>query len=465
MSPTADASGGKGAGEGSLEAPTRHALDWRSESFYDAAALDRELARVFDICHGCRRCFSLCNAFPTLFDAVDATEAGEVAALDRKVFWEVVDHCYLCDMCFMTKCPYVPPHPWNVDFPHLMLRAKAARARRGDLGWRERLLAATDTVGAFAGIPVVVEAVNAFNASSTGRTVLEKVLGVARSAPLPTYHARTARRRLAGLGTVRDAAGMGSAATSAAAAGSRAATSGKVAVFTTCYGNRNDPQLAEDLVAVLEHNGIEVALLGAERCCGMPRFELGDLEGVARLKERNIPQLLAAVEAGYDVLAPIPSCVLMFKQELPLMFPEEEAVRRVAARMFDPFEYLMLRHAAGLLRTDFKVALGKVSYHVPCHLRVQNLGLKTRDLLRLIPGSSIETIERCSGHNGTYGVKSRFRAASVRIGRPVVQRVASAAADHYGSDCPMAGHQIESGLSSPSAPEHPLRLLRIAYGL
>jgi glycerol-3-phosphate dehydrogenase subunit C len=420
---------------------------------------------VFDICHGCRRCFSLCNAFPTLFDAVDATEAGEVAALDRKVFWEVVDHCYLCDMCFMTKCPYVPPHPWNVDFPHLMLRAKAARARRGDLGWRERLLAATDTVGAFAGIPVVVEAVNAFNASSTGRTVLEKVLGVARSAPLPTYHARTARRRLAGLGTVRDAAGMGSAATSAAAAGSRAATSGKVAVFTTCYGNRNDPQLAEDLVAVLEHNGIEVALLGAERCCGMPRFELGDLEGVARLKERNIPQLLAAVEAGYDVLAPIPSCVLMFKQELPLMFPEEEAVRRVAARMFDPFEYLMLRHAAGLLRTDFKVALGKVSYHVPCHLRVQNLGLKTRDLLRLIPGSSIETIERCSGHNGTYGVKSRFRAASVRIGRPVVQRVASAAADHYGSDCPMAGHQIESGLSSPSAPEHPLRLLRIAYGL
>jgi glycerol-3-phosphate dehydrogenase subunit C len=473
MSLTPDAPAGKGAGEGSLEAPTRHALEWRSESFYDAAALDRELTRVFDICHGCRRCFSLCNAFPTLFDAVDATPTGEVGALDRKVFWEVVDNCYLCDMCFMTKCPYVPPHPWNVDFPHLMLRAKAARVRADGLTWRERLLAATDTVGAFAGIPVVVEAVNAVSASSTGRAVLEKVLGVARSAPLPTYHARTARRRLAGLGTVRDAAEMGSAApypaapaaTSAAAAGTRAATSGKVAVFTTCYGNRNEPELVEDLVAVLEHNGIEVALLGAERCCGMPRLELGDLEGVARLKERNIPQLLAAVEAGYDLLAPIPSCVLMFKQELPLMFPEEDAVRRVAARMFDPFEYLMARHAAGRLRTDFKVALGKVSYHVPCHLRVQNLGLKTRDLLRLVPGSSIETIERCSGHNGTYGVKARFRAASVRIGRPVVQRVESAAADHYASDCPMAGEQIESGLATPRAPEHPLRLLRIAYGL
>jgi glycerol-3-phosphate dehydrogenase subunit C len=473
---------GGGAGEGSLEAPTRHALEWRSDSFYDTAALDRELERVFDICHGCRRCFSLCNAFPTLFDAVDATQTGEVAALDRKVFWDVVDHCYLCDMCFMTKCPYVPPHPWNVDFPHLMLRAKAVRVRSGGLGWRERLLAATDTVGAFAGIPVVVEAVNAFNASSAGRTVLEKVLGVARGAPLPIYHSRTARRRLAALGTVGDAiaaerslaagssaaahgAMSGAAPTSSAAARSGSATSGKVAVFTTCYGNRNEPELAADLVAVLEHNGVEVVLLSAERCCGMPRLELGDLEGVARLKEHNIPQLHAAVEAGYDVLAPIPSCVLMFKQELPLMFPEDAQVRRVASRMFDPFQYLMLRHAAGHLRTDFKVALGKVSYHVPCHLRVQNIGLKTRDLLKLIPGTSIDTIERCSGHDGTYGVKTRSRAASVRIGRPVVQRVESAAADHYASDCPMAGHQIESGLTTPRAPEHPLRLLRIAYGL
>jgi glycerol-3-phosphate dehydrogenase subunit C len=473
---------GGGAGEGSLDAPTRHALDWHSESFYDATALDRELERVFDICHGCRRCFSLCNAFPTLFDAVDATDAGEVAAVDRKVFWDVVDNCYLCDMCFMTKCPYVPPHPWNVDFPHLMLRAKAAHARSAGLGWRERLLAATDTVGALAGIPVVVEVVNAFNASDAGRAVLEKVLGVDRGAPLPVYHARTARRRLAALGTVRDGtaaeaapqaradaaalpgAGGAARANDAAARAERAA-SGKVAVFTTCYGNRNEPELVEDLVAVLEHNGIEVALLAAEHCCGMPRLELGDLAGVERLKERNIPQLLAAAEAGYDVLAPIPSCVLMFKQELPLMFPQDAQVQRVAACMFDPFEYLMLRHASGRLRTDFKVPLGKVSYHVPCHLRVQNIGLKTRDLLRLIPGSSIDTIERCSGHNGTYGVKARFRAASVRIGRPVVQRVASAAADHYASDCPMAGHQIESGLATARAAEHPLRLLRIAYGL
>jgi Fe-S oxidoreductase len=450
-----------GGREGSLEAPTRHPLAWRTPAFYDASALEKELERVFDICHGCRRCFNLCNAFPTLFDAVDATAQGEVASVGRQVFWEVVDHCYLCDMCFMTKCPYVPPHPWNVDFPHLMLRAKALRARGEGISMRERVLAATDAVGSIAGIPVLVEIVNAVNASKPGRVMLEKTLGVDRTAPIPQYHARTARKRLARLGTTEQPRG--------AAAGDEVtatpATTGRVALFTTCYGNRNEPQLDEDLVAVFAHNGIAVTLLAQERCCGMPRLELGDLAGVARLKEANIPQLARAVAAGFDLVAPIPSCVLMFKQELPLMYPDDEEVLRVAQHMFDPFEYLMLRHEAGLLRTDFKAPLGKISYHVPCHLRVQNLGLKTRDALRLVPGTSVEAIERCSGHNGTYGVKQRFRAAAVKIGGPVVQRVAAAQADHYASDCPMAGHQIESGLESARAPEHPLRLLRIAYGL
>ena len=306
-----------------------------------------------------------------------------------------------------------------------------------------------------------VEAVNALNASRAGRVLLEKTLGVDRSAPLPRYHSRTARKRLAALGTVAEKT-MEAAGEPVRAS---ADTQGRVALFTTCYGNRNEPELDEDLVAVFEHNGIEVALLAAERCCGMPRLELGDLAGVAKLKEHNIPQLIRAIEAGFDLLAPIPSCVLMFKQELPLMFPQDAQVRRVAEGIFDPFEYLMLRHAAGLLRTDFKAPLGKVSYHVPCHLRVQNLGLKTRDLLRLVPGTTLDTIERCSGHDGTYGVKKRFRAASMRIGRPVMQRVQAAQCDHYASDCPMAGHQIESGLKEARAPEHPLRLLRLAYGL
>ncbi len=455
---TPPAAPGSSAREGSLEAPTRHPIEWRDPAFYDEAALEKELARVFDICHGCRRCFSLCNAFPTLFDAVDASDSGEPESLDRKVFWQVVDHCYLCDMCFMTKCPYVPPHQWNVDFPHLMLRAKAVRTRRHGISLRNRALAATDVVGRIAGIPVVSQIVNAVNRSTAGRAVLEKTLGVDAGAPVPKYYSRAARRRLRRLGSV-------AAPQSAASAIATAETTGKVALFATCYGNRNEPALAEDLVAVFEHNAIPVALLRQERCCGMPRLELGDLEAVARLKEHNVPQLIHAIDAGYDIVAPIPSCVLMFKQELPLLFPAEADVQRVARRIFDPFEYLMLRHRSGLLRTDFKSPLGKISYHVPCHLRVQNIGLKTRDVLRLVPGTTVEAIERCSGHDGTYGVKREFRAASLKIGRPVAQRIEAAGADHYSSDCPMAGQQIATALGTRREPEHPLRLLRQAYGL
>jgi Fe-S oxidoreductase len=441
-------------------APTRHPLAWQDPKFYDQGELTRELERVFDICHGCRRCFNLCNAFPTLFDAVDAGATGELDGVEKKVFWKVVEHCYLCDMCFMTKCPYVPPHPWNIDFPHLMLRAKASRLRAEGTTLRNRALAATDTVGKLAGIPVVAEVVNAVGRSQLGRAVMEKTLGVDRAAPIPSYHSRTARRRLKSLGTAARPAGGARAAPRATRE-----TSGKVAIFLTCYGNRNEPELDLDLAAVLKHNGILVTLIAKERCCGMPLLELGDLESVARAKDYNIPQLMSAIEAGFDIVAPIPSCVLMFKQELPLMFPEDRDVQAVRRRIFDPFEYLMLRHRGGLLRTDFKVALGKVSYHVPCHLRVQNLGLKTRDVLKLIPGTTVDVIERCSGHNGTYAVKREFREVSLKIARPVIERVQQAAPDHYSSDCPMAGHQIESGVTQGGSPEHPMRLLRIAYGL
>ena len=442
-----------GGGEGSLEAPTRHPLNWRDPSFYDQAALDAELHRVFDICHGCRRCFSLCQSFPILFDAIDASPTLELDGVDKRVYWQVVENCYLCDLCYMTKCPYVPPHPWNVDFPHLMLRAKAVRARRGELKLADRLLSSIDAVGRIAGIPVVAELVNAANGNRLARKLLAKTLGVDARAPLPRYYSSSARRRLK-KSLRRDLP--------AQAAG---ATRGKVVLFTTCYGNRNEPQLAQDLAAVFEHNGIALVLADTERCCGMPKLELGDLAAVERCKQDNMPPLLKLVDAGYDIVAPIPSCVLMFKQELPLMYAGDEPVQRVAAHMFDPFEYLRLRHKAGLLRTDFKARLGKVCYHVACHLRVQNIGLKTRDVLRLVPDTTIEVIERCSGHNGTYAIKSRFRDASMKIGAPVFQRVANSGADYYSSDCPMAGHQIESGLGSKAAPVHPLALLRIAYGI
>ena len=439
--------------EGNLEAPTRHALGWQQPQFYDADALQKELDRVFDICHGCRRCFNLCNSFPTLFSLIDESKSGELDGVDKQAYGQVVDQCYLCDMCYMTKCPYVPPHPWNVDFPHLMLRAKAVKNRSGAPRWRDRVLSSTDMVGRLAGIPVVAEVVNAVNRSSVGRKLLDAALGVHPEAPVPPYRSNTLRKQLA------------RRPKPALAARAAAGTRGKVALFATCYGNRNEPQLGLDLVSVFEHNGIEVALVAQENCCGMPKFELGDLPAVADLKSKNLPPLLAMIDSGYDIVAPIPSCVLMFKQELPLMFPDEPDVAKVRRHIFDPFEYLALRHKAGLMRTDFARPLGKIAYHVACHLRVQNIGLKTRDVLQLIPGTTVEPIERCSGHNGTYGVKREFRDTSMKIGKPVMQRVQASGADFYASDCPMAGHQIESGLDPATPPTHPLTLLRMAYGL
>jgi glycerol-3-phosphate dehydrogenase subunit C len=442
----------KAGSEGSLEAPTRHPIGWQEPQFYDAAALDKELERVFDICHGCRRCFNLCNAFPTLFDLIDESKTAELDGVDKKAYWQVVDQCYLCDMCYMTKCPYVPPHPWDVDFPHLMLRAKAVKHRNGATRWRDQVLSSTDLVGTLAGIPVVVEAVNAINRSPIGRRMLDAALGVHPQAPVPAYRSDTLRKQF----TLRR---------DAAAAQPTADTRGKVALFATCYANRHEPQIGLDLAAVFEHNGIEVALAEQERCCGMPKLELGDLQAVADLKAKNVPHLLAMIERGYDIVAAIPSCVLMFKQELPLMFPDDADIAKLKQHFFDPFEYLALRHKAGLLRTDFTRALGKIAYHVPCHLRVQNIGLKTRDILQLIPETTVEPIERCSGHNGTYGLKREFRDISMKIAKPVVQRVQSSGADFYSSDCPMAGHQIESGLTDGSHPTHPMTLLRMAYGL
>jgi len=442
-----------GGREGSLEAPVRHPLNWRDPSFYDQAALETELHRVFDICHGCRRCFSLCQSFPTLFEAIDESPTMELDGVDKAVYWKVIEHCYLCDMCYMTKCPYVPPHPWNVDFPHLMLRAKAVRAARGELAFRERILSSTDAVGRLAGIPVVAEIVNAANRFAPARKLLDKALGVDPRAPLPQFHSSSARSRLKG------------ALRTDLTVQASAETRGQVVLFTTCYGNRNEPELALDLAAVFEHNGIAVTLASKERCCGMPKLELGDLKSVEQFMQTNIPELLRLIDAGHDVVAPIPSCVLMFKQELPLMFADDASVQRVAEHIFDPFEYLILRHKAGLLRTDFSGRLGKISYHVPCHLRVQNIGLKTRDVLKLVPDTTVEVIERCSGHNGTYAVKSAYRDASMKIARPVIERVQNSGADYYASDCPMAGHQIESGLAPAREPTHPMKLLRIAYGI
>ncbi|HET9642435.1 MAG TPA: heterodisulfide reductase-related iron-sulfur binding cluster [Burkholderiaceae bacterium] len=445
--------------EGSLEAPTRHPIDWKSEAFYDEKACFDEMHRVFDICHGCRRCVSLCHSFPTLFDLVDEGPTGELDGVERTHYWKVVDQCYLCDLCYLTKCPYVPPHPWQVDFPHLMLRAKAIKFKAGGVGAGERFLASTDTHGKFAGIPVVVQIANAVNHTKAARRLLDRSLHVHPDAWLPDLAAKRFRWSAAKEGKA-----------TVATSGQR--TPGKVAIFSTCYVNYNEPGIGHDLIRVLEHNEIPYVIVEKEKCCGMPKFELGDLDSVAAHKEANIPVLAKYARKGYAIITAVPSCTLMFKQELPLMFPDCADTKAVKAAMFDPFEYLVARHKDGLLKLDFKQALGKVSYHIPCHGRVQNIGRKTEEMFKLM-GNHVEvkltTVERCSGHAGTYGVKTPTHPIAMKIGKPVFRSMAKDEPDVISSDCALAGHHIAQGMEQAGTPtkalKHPLSLMRQAYGL
>ncbi len=445
--------------EGNLEAPTRHPLDWRNPDFFDEAKCLAEMERVFDICHGCRRCVSLCQSFPTLFDLVDATADGELHGVAKADYGKVVEQCYLCDLCYMTKCPYTPPHEWNLDFPHLMLRAKAIKFRKGEVKASEKFLASTDGHGQFAGIPIVVQVANAVTRTKAARGMMKSSLGVHETAWMPDLASQRFRWGRAMSGSAWEVTD-----------GQR--TPGKVAVFATCYVNYHEPGIGADLLAVLDHNGIPYEIVEKEQCCGMPQLELGDLEAVARAKEANIPVLAKYAKAGWAIVSAIPSCTLMFKQELPLMFPEDADTQLVKEAFFDPFEYLVARHKDGLLKTDFKQPLGKVSYHIPCHGRVQNIGRKTEEMLKLV-GQTVEvklnTVERCSGHAGTYGVKEAYHPVAMKIGKAVFKAMAKDEPDVIASDCALAGHHIAQGMEAAGTPAkalaHPLTLLRRAYGL
>jgi Fe-S oxidoreductase len=447
------------ATEGNLQAPTRHPIDWKNPEFYNEEATLQEMERIFDICHGCRRCVSLCGSFPTLFDLVDEGPTGELDGVEKKDFWKVVDQCYLCDLCYLTKCPYVPPHEFNLDFPHTMLRAKAIKFKKGEVGAGERFLASTDVHGSFAGIPIVVQAINAVNKTQVARKVMESTLGVDQRAWLPSLatHKFRSTATQASSSQVKDGA----------------TTPGKVVIFSTCYVNYNEPGIGHDLLKILDHNEIPYVIVDKEQCCGMPKLELGDLESVDQSKQANVPVLARYARDGFAIVSAVPSCTLMFKQEIPLMYPDDAEVQLVKEHMWDPFEYLMARKRDGLLKTEFAQSLGKVSYQIPCHGRVQNIGKKTEEMLKMVPGTSVHTHERCSGHAGTFGVKKGFHDQAMKIGKPLFKAMAQhkdgGAPDVISSDCPLGGHHIAQGFEvnklGDVPQKHPLTLIRTAYGI
>jgi glycerol-3-phosphate dehydrogenase subunit C len=444
--------------EGSLDAPTRHPIEWQNEDFYDQAKLDAEMHRIFDICHGCRRCFNLCDSFPRLFDLVDNSPTGELDSVDSKDFKPVVDACTLCDMCFMTKCPYVPPHEYNLDFPHLMLRYRAVEARKKGVPFADKQLAQTDRNGKLAGAvaPIANWATDTKNGLT--RPILETVAGVHREARLPEFHGKTftMQAKNGPLTVNKDAPGYGR----------------KAVLYATCFVNYNNPGIGMAARQVLALNGVETEVV-YPACCGMPQLEQGEIAKVADNARKVSQALKPWIDKGYDVIALIPSCALMLKFEWPLILPGDADVKRLSESTFDVSEYIVDIAKKNGLAPGLKPLDGGVTVHLACHARAQNMGPKAAELLRLIPDTKIAVIERCSGHGGSWGVKKEWFEIALKVGKPVARQAAKNNHPHVVSECPLAGEHIVQGMEKlndpdaqvPAHAKHPVELFARAYGL
>jgi glycerol-3-phosphate dehydrogenase subunit C len=451
--------------EGSLEAPVRHPIAWRDPDFVDAEKIDAEMRRVFDVCHTCRRCFNLCDSFPRLFDLVDSSETGELDSVESRDFKTVVDACTLCDMCFMTKCPYVPPHEFDIDFPHLMLRYRAAEFARGEVGLAQRQIAQTDRNCKAAGAVAPLANWAARTDNRLTRPAMEKAVGIHRAAALPKFHGRSfaarARKQAPELNAKAPAHGR------------------KAVIYATCYGNYNNPEMGVAARAVLARNGVETEVV-YPTCCGMPQLEHGNVANVAERARKVAAEMKPWIEQGYDVIALIPSCALMLKFEWPLILPEDEDVTRLAQSTFDISEYVVEIAKTHGLADGLKPLDAGVTLHIACHARAQNMGRKAAEMLKLLPEAEVTVVERCSGHGGSWGVmKDNFEVA-LKIGRPVARQAAGAAgkreqegapAPYLSSECPLAGRHILQGMEREQAPPaagrsyHPIELVARAYGL
>ncbi|QXX73250.1 heterodisulfide reductase-related iron-sulfur binding cluster [Methylovirgula sp. HY1] len=443
--------------EGGLAAPTRHPLAWEDPEFYDEAKLDTELRRVFDICHTCRRCFNLCDSFPRLFDLIDESKTGELDSVASASFKPVIDACTLCDMCFMTKCPYVPPHEFNIDFPHLMLRARAVEAKKGEVEFSERELAKTDRNGKLAAYvaPLANWATNSANKMMRG--LLEKAAGLHHEAHLPKYQSKSFATLTREKPPVvdRSAPGFGR----------------KAVLFSTCFTNYNDPQVGLAARAVLAKNGVETEVVYPQ-CCGMPLLEQGLIGEVAKAARTISGTLQPWIEKGYDVIASVPSCALMLKFEWPLILPNDAGVKLLSKATFDLSEYVVDIARKEGIAPGLQPIEASLALHISCHSRAQNMGQKAAEMVRLIPGADVQVMERCSGHGGTWGYRTENFETALKVGRPVAQQARDGKKACVASECPLAGLHITQGIEKldgetklPALVTHPIELVARAYGL
>jgi glycerol-3-phosphate dehydrogenase subunit C len=443
--------------EGSLDAPFRRPIAWQDDDYYDMAKVEAEMERVFDICHGCRRCFNLCDSFPKLFDMVDESPTGELDGVDKADYAKVADACTLCDMCFLTKCPYVPPHEFDLDFPHLILRYRAAKRKAGETDFVREQLGKTDRNGKLAR-PVAGLANWASAKENTPlRKLLEAVAKIDAEAELPKYHSRTATDRL------RDPLAPNP---EGPAFGLR-----KVALYATCFVDYNAPDTAVAAARVLALQGCEVKLVYPE-CCGMPQLEAGDVAEVAGRAARVAQAFKPLIAEGWDVAALTASCGLMMKFEWPLILPDDPDVTALSRATRDISEYVVGLAKAHGLAPGLKTVEGGVTLHHACHARAQNMGAKSAEMLKLIPDTKVDLVERCSGHGGTFGVMADTRPMAVKVGKPAARQVAAKGNETLCSDCPLAckhlgqlvSAEAKDGAKAP-AQAHPIEIFARAYGV
>ena len=445
--------------EGSLGAPERHPIPWQEPDFYDEEKLDAELRRQFDICHGCRRCHNLCDSFPLLFDLIDEAESMELDTVDSKDFKPVIDACTLCDMCFMTKCPYVPPHEFNLDVPHLMLRYRAVELKKDDVPFVAKQISETDRNGKLAGAVAPLSNWATRTGNSLTRPAMEAVSVIDKNAALPKFHGKTltARAKSDRLDVDQKAPANGR----------------KAVVYATCFVNYNDPQMGTDALEVLARNGVETEVLHPA-CCGMPKLEHGDIEGVAKAAREVAAVFRPWIEKGYDVVALTPSCSLMLKFEWPLILPDDQDVKLLSEATQDISQYIVDISKKEGLADGLEPLDGSVTVHLACHSRAQNMGQKAAELLRLIPDADVDVVERCSGHGGSWGMMSGNFDTALKVGRPVARKAVEKAPKYVVSECPLAGIHILQGMerlaekedTPPEIPvhaPHPIQLLAQSY--
>jgi len=443
--------------EGSVDAPTRNIIDWDSPDFIDEKKLDAEMRRQFDICHGCRRCFNLCESFPRLFDLIDNAADDELDGVDSKCFKGVVDACTLCDMCYLTKCPYVPPHEFNIDFPHLMVRYRVAEKTKKKVGFFDKQLTETDLNGKIANMAPRLVNWGTRRSNTLTRPTLEVVAGIHRKAELPKFLGKTflEQSQLYPLELNTDAPAFGR----------------KAVIFATCFANYNDHAIGYAALSVLAKNGVETEVV-YPGCCGMPQLEQGYIRRVAHTAITTASTLRPYIEEGKDVIALVPSCALMMKSEWPLIVVDDENVQKLSTAAYDIIEYIVDIAENEGIAEGLESIDGGIALHFACHARAQNMGPKAAVMLRNIPDTDIEIIARCSGHGGSWGIKKENFDLATKYARITSKRTLETNKKLFASECPLAGKHLlqtmEEYVENKNGKHevlHPIQILAQAYGL